>query len=323
VATVQESLNSGDRALADLNHGQPSASTEEDVADVERLQERVDRLTRALIYFHASLVRDRLDRVYLESLDRSNSPFDIRFPAERTSAVVQDELNSLYLEIDDMATMMVDHDHGSALRADLHRIRHAKLRESHLMHERVSKVPIRLAPVNTWLTATLQIKRSLSSLANGTEDLCARAETLKKHKLTLHKLARQLGRLQESRRTDLNPTPSRKELDLSSTTPAAYALYQHFNLSKSSREPNSEALHHPLEQLLQRSDQRSSADLAQILRSARTTSDKTQVSSKNVSNALKTSKEQLDLANMLDHRIAAARHDIEVAQTTTAARYQP
>jgi hypothetical protein len=134
-------LKSDDRALAELNELSLSRSVrQEDALDVDELQGRVDRLTHALHHFRAGAVKDRLDRIYLESLRTAdlaggihNAP-DVSDPPHETA---KEELSSLYEEIDDMVTMVVAHDHGNPLRVALEDIRRAQTQERDAADEKV------------------------------------------------------------------------------------------------------------------------------------------------------------------------------------------
>jgi hypothetical protein len=100
----------------------------------------VEKLTRALQLLRAETVKDRLDRIYLESQSgadsRGDDP-DAQPPTESTLKAAKDDLSSLYAEIDDVATMVVSQEYGSALHVAVREIRQAQLQEKQIVNEQV------------------------------------------------------------------------------------------------------------------------------------------------------------------------------------------
>jgi hypothetical protein len=140
-ATALATLSSDDRTLTELNDITSSARVKKKGApDVEALQNRANRLTHALQLFHAETLRDRLDRIYLESLSTvgiSGHSQDNLDASKITLESVNEDLSSLYAEIDDVETMVVSQAYGSALHASLQSIRRAQMPEIWTMNEKV------------------------------------------------------------------------------------------------------------------------------------------------------------------------------------------
>ena len=147
-AIATELLNADDRALAELNDLVDSSSKSKPSLDVDAVRARAAELTRALRYFRAEAVRDWLDRTYLESLDISNSESNTVNPVSMgtedvcvsaaTLKDVQDDLGSLYTEIDDVMTMLVSQEHGNAIESALRGIQRARREENQNVTEQVS-----------------------------------------------------------------------------------------------------------------------------------------------------------------------------------------
>ena len=144
-AIASATLASQDRTLTDLNDISRSARVyHEGIPDLEALTDRAERLTRALQLFQAEALKDRLDRVYLESLDSvvvSADNYGDPSAAETDLETINEEMSSLYAEIDDVAKMVAVHEHGSTLRALLQSIRQARTQGKRTIDQKVRPFP--------------------------------------------------------------------------------------------------------------------------------------------------------------------------------------
>jgi hypothetical protein len=82
---------------------------------------RIELLSKALVRAQVNALKDRLDRIFLENLHSDTSPADNQ-PEESAASTtlisdLQQDINSLYTEIDDVATMPVEHEHRTRLRS--------------------------------------------------------------------------------------------------------------------------------------------------------------------------------------------------------------
>ena len=148
-AIATELLNADDRTLSELNALVDGSSKLNPTLNIDAVRVRVTELTRALRFFRAEVVRDRLDCMYLESLDISNSDHnttdqdtkvtgDVSVSAT-TLKDVENDLGSLYSEIDDVVTMLVLQDHVNPIESALRRIRSTRQEESWKVTEQVSR----------------------------------------------------------------------------------------------------------------------------------------------------------------------------------------
>ncbi len=139
--TVWAILKSDDHVLAELDELSATASTKpESKLDVDVLQQRVEKLTRALQYFRAEALKDRLDRIYLEALNTADVRGDVHEASGDLPEVVEADLSSLYTEIDDMVTMVVAHEHGDALNTGLQNARRIQMQEKRTASQKVGHV---------------------------------------------------------------------------------------------------------------------------------------------------------------------------------------
>ncbi|KAJ9610385.1 hypothetical protein H2200_005162 [Cladophialophora chaetospira] len=205
-------LNSDDRALAELNELSSSVGlAKESEVDIDALQQRVDKLTDALQHFRAEALKDRLDRVYLDALPTADAQGSGTHSAgDVLTTAIEEDLNSLYAEIDDMVAMVVAHDHRNGLGVALQSIRQSQLREKR--------------------TANEKIYGRLRSLTTTLEDVSIRLETLKHRRYDLHDLQTQLLQFEGG-------IPSRKvsssvavRVDQKDTNTATDALLHHLSL---------------------------------------------------------------------------------------------
>ncbi|KIW65342.1 hypothetical protein PV04_07611 [Phialophora macrospora] len=292
-------LNSDDRALAELNELSLShAVRQEDALDVDELQGRVDRLTHALQHFRAGAVKDRLDRIYLESFHSADLAGDAQNAhdvSEPTHETAKEELNSLYEEIDDMVTMVVAHDHGNALRAALQDFCRAQTQETQAAEEKVYT--------------------RLCSLTEALEGLAARAERLQVQRHNLHELEAQVRLLEanNSPRKDAAKVVTRAESN--DTTPAADALLQHLSLSTHAHKLSEIAdLHTLLDDVTTKFEQQSAQNVAEILDTSALAATRRRVALEKVAEALATDGNHELALRALAESIAVTRAKIEDAQ---------
>lgn len=109
-AIVSETFNSDDRALTDLNDVDVDKPSNTPHFDSLRVQ--AAKLTAALRHFRQQNLKNRLDRIYLESLDPSTYGDDLGDISDASPVEVQTDLGSLYAEIDDVVNMLVSQEHG-------------------------------------------------------------------------------------------------------------------------------------------------------------------------------------------------------------------
>lgn len=113
VATASQRLNADDRALELLHiNDKPDDQVSDWAAGT---MTRVEQLSRALISLRVDPVKNRLDRTYLEHSQKPPEPSSTE-PLEQLKLEVQ----SLYAEIEDVATILVNHEHSARLNTMLH-----------------------------------------------------------------------------------------------------------------------------------------------------------------------------------------------------------
>jgi hypothetical protein len=144
-AVVASVLSADDRALDALNV-LVSASIDSTSLDTAELAQRVTRLTSALQHFRVQALKDRLDATYLRFLEEQGQvgleaegeavPDDSHLTSE-TVREVQNDLTSLYAEIDDVVTMTVRHEHAGPIEAALREIDCAREMEGRRASEKV------------------------------------------------------------------------------------------------------------------------------------------------------------------------------------------
>jgi len=143
-AIVSETFNSDDRALADLNGvdmDKPSITPQ----NVESVRVQTERLIAALRYFRQQALKDRLDRIYLESLDPLTNGDDLSDISDASPVEVQIDLGSLYTEIDDVVSMLVSQEYGTRFDSALKTIERLK---SQADHTRVTQASLSLPQTN-------------------------------------------------------------------------------------------------------------------------------------------------------------------------------
>ncbi|KIW22908.1 uncharacterized protein PV07_11156 [Cladophialophora immunda] len=208
-AVVTELLNSDDRALSELNDLSSSSAKEGCQIDLEALTDRVNKLTRALQYFRTQTVKDRLDLTYLESLSNAEDVSD------GTLDTVQEDLDSLYSEIDDVVGMVVAQEHGNTLHAALQDVRRVRKQDERRLNQRVDG--------------------QLCSLTDAVVHLAKRLESLQSRRLNLHDLDFQLKHLEPSTRSNTKPIVDQAGAESKDIIdPAAKALIHHLGITAGS-----------------------------------------------------------------------------------------
>lgn len=110
-SVVQEKLNADDRTLAQL--AIPALLHELDNPMLKsQSQSMLDAIQRATVLH----LRSHLDRTYLTELS-TPSIETIDSLEQAVLKQAQDDLQSLYIEIEDISAMLIDHEHGRKIRA--------------------------------------------------------------------------------------------------------------------------------------------------------------------------------------------------------------
>ena len=120
-------LNSDDRILEDLNSLSAGRSTTP--LDISQTKKRLEDLTTALHYFQVQKIKDHLDCTYLQSLEKSRDRNPSGEPTLETANDVQQDLGTLYSEIDDVVTMMIAQQYEKPITTALNHIETALERE--------------------------------------------------------------------------------------------------------------------------------------------------------------------------------------------------
>ncbi|KEF51774.1 uncharacterized protein A1O9_12111 [Exophiala aquamarina CBS 119918] len=267
-SVVSQVLNADDRALAKLNdrttrHPNPTIDTGDKV-------QRVTQLASALQYFRVQVVKDRLDYTYLRRLNELSSPEgeeSMRDPAVSSTTVkeIQQDLGSLYDEIDDIVTMAVRHEHTGPIGATLHQIDAAWERQGKAMAE--------------------QVHSRLSTLTESLEQLSSRLETIHSQRTILRNLALRTESLQQQ------PNPPARRLARATRAggasaaetgptdtkaqPALSKLLQHLSLHDTTNPAPSQIPHpHPLPTAIQKQTIRLQTESTQHVSEILTASEK-------------------------------------------------
>ncbi|KIX01604.1 uncharacterized protein Z518_09330 [Rhinocladiella mackenziei CBS 650.93] len=292
---VTEVLNSDDRALAELD--EPPSNTPKVTLDVDAIRDRVARLTAALRYFRTKAIKDSLDRTYLQNLD--GNPGTVQ-PAQEVSAAmikeIQDDLGSLYTEINDVVTMVVAQEYGNPIDATISRL------ERNLQQQ------------NRELTE--QIYRKLSSLTVSLETLSAKLENLQSQRLALHRLSSQTQTLESIILSRPKPSVVRSQAeDAQPSNPAAMALFQHLGLS-TCMDSSTMTLNKQLDNLVAKLERRPREIVEQVVRNAEEAATKRRAVLQDVSKALATNSSHESEVCVLEQRITEARAELQYLGTS-------
>ncbi|KIX99007.1 uncharacterized protein Z520_05468 [Fonsecaea multimorphosa CBS 102226] len=214
-AIVRELLNSDDRVLSELNDLSSSGAPDRCQIDLDALADRVNKLTHALRYFRAKTLKDRLDCAYLETLSATDNSTNAQDVSDGTIDAVQEDLNSLYTEIDDVVGMVVAQQHGNALHEALRSVHRARKQDDRRLNEKVHG--------------------QLSTLTEVVVNLSKGLESLRSRRLGLHELDAHLQHLETTARSHTKPVIGQADAELKDTVnPAAKALCHHFGLTSES-----------------------------------------------------------------------------------------
>ncbi|KAK5050374.1 hypothetical protein LTR84_003655 [Exophiala bonariae] len=262
-SVVASIFNADDRAIDALNV-LVSASVESTSLDTAETALRVSRLTSALQHFRVQALKDRLDSTYLRRLEEQGQVMldpegeavpDESHLASETVSEVQNDLGSLYAEIDDVVTMTVRHEHAGPIEAALREIDCAREMEGRrvgeTIHSQLAFLTDSLEKLSTKLE-TLQVQRT------GLRDLLARTDLLTKHhprKPPPQNPAKSTTTPSSTTTTSDTPVPNQ---------PALSALLQHLSLSL----PAPPLLHTSLQAQTTNLQTQSDAQVAEILAAA-------------------------------------------------------
>lgn len=145
-------LNSDDRALNEMNN--VSAGRSQPTLDLEQTTQRVRQLAAALQHFRVQALKDKLDCTYLESLDDHETGGKEPLSGDistRTVDEVQQDLSSLYAEIDDVVTMTVHNEHSEPIEAAIRQMSSARDLEGAVV---AGEVCIRICIATAFVLAT-------------------------------------------------------------------------------------------------------------------------------------------------------------------------
>lgn len=283
-------LNADDRALAKLNDLTSTGDVKQEVAlDVDSRQSRVDKLIRALQHFQAKAMKDRLDRIYLESIDTAQAVSEHSETVSNGALkAVKEDLNSLYAEIDDVITMVVAHEHGSALQAAFQNIRRLQIQEKQTLSE--------------------QIHGTLISLTEKTTDIAAKIENLQSQRSTLEKLKAKIGDLDSTARSSANEPIIAVRANEQIIRPATRSLLQHLNVPTT---PGSTEIAVRIDDMVRTLEIQSSHNIRQILDiSGRAATDR-RAALESATGALAANERHAIAVRILEQGIAAAQAEME------------
>lgn len=289
-ATVSIALNADDRALAELNDLTLNSDAKQELTiDVDSLQDRADKLIRALRHFRAKAMKDRLDRTYLESLDTTK---DVSGHSETASdgavKVVTEDLNSLYAEIDDVITMVVVQEHGNALQAAFQDVRDLQIQEKQTLSEKIHS--------------------TLLSLTEKTVDIATRIEALQVQRSNFETLKAKIGGFDSTVRSPAHEPIIAARPNDQVIHPATRNLLQHLNVPTTSS--GTDVTVH-LADMVRTLEIQSSENVRQILEISGRAATERRAALEHATGALATN-QQLEIAvHMLEEGIAAAKAEME------------
>ncbi|KAL2444484.1 hypothetical protein ABEF95_016893 [Exophiala dermatitidis] len=313
-AIVAETLNADDRALEGFNEicaAKPNQAAPE--FDIDSLEKRMSELTAALRHFRVQMIKDRLDRTYLETLAReSNLQEDEEAAGSSSTSAqndddeaiaiksLQDDLGSLYPEIDDVATMVVTQAHSRAIDSALRDVQRLDAEERRVRNE--------------------LLYTGLSNMSTTLDDLSSKLENIQSRRLSLDEIrakcqdiradgissATSIGRPRQPTKTDSSGSHRPNGHDA-----ATSALLHHFSLS----EGMDKGINDHIQNLAAKMSRQSADNVDHILRlieAAATRGNKVIQSLENVLGAKSTVGFNLDSEmRRLEERINDAKADIE------------
>ncbi|KAL2444449.1 hypothetical protein ABEF95_016826 [Exophiala dermatitidis] len=307
-AIVAETLNADDRALEEFNEICATKPNQAEI-DIDLLERRVSELTAALRHFRAQLIKDHLDRTYLGTLAQNLQEDDEEAASSSTTTTVQDDdereaiqnlqddLGSLYAEIDDVATMSVTQAHSQAIESALRDLQQLKAEELRMRNEllstRLSNMTTTLDDLSSKLEHLQSRRLSLDEIRVKCQDISARANTISP--------ATSIGRRQPTKADSSGSRPNGHDA-------ATSALLQHFGLSESINTPD-----HQIQNLAAKMSRQSADNVDHILRLVETAATRGNKVIQSLENALG-AKSTVYLNNelrTLEERINDAKADIE------------
>ncbi|KIV84965.1 hypothetical protein PV11_00710 [Exophiala sideris] len=284
-AIITEVLNTDDRVIAELND--LSANSPQITTDTSSTQERLTKLTKALRHFRAQAIKDRLDRTYLESLERldaDDAPLD---DGDTSATDVQGDLGSLYGDIDDVVTMVVSQEHASGIERSLQDISEARERDSQLLNQHVHGM--------------------LSSLTDRIDTLSKGLEGLQSQRVVLEKSSLRFSRLESTSQADRNLDFHTTIGEAQDDHPALDALLEHLGCSL---DP-SLSRYGQMELQVARHAHRADANVAQILKLSQDTPEMTRAALRDIAAALASNSSYTTKVEALQRSIDAAKMDLE------------
>ncbi|KIW20033.1 hypothetical protein PV08_00608 [Exophiala spinifera] len=289
-AIVSETFNSDDRALADLNGvdmDKPSITPQ----NVESVRVQTERLIAALRYFRQQALKDRLDRIYLESLDPLTNGDDLSDISDASPVEVQTDLGSLYTEIDNVVSMLVSQEYGTRFDSALKTIERLKSQADHTRtHDK------------------------LLSMTRYLEHTALRLEKIQEQRLALETLSAEYKKF--SLESQISAQLSAQRPDESRRTvasPALLSLMQHLGVSDSGLNQLGEQI----EKLESKYTNHAHTNVEQTLQISRDAPKSTQSALKDVAIALCSSTSQNQDIEALEQQISSAR--MELANITASA----
>ncbi|KIW97427.1 uncharacterized protein Z519_01011 [Cladophialophora bantiana CBS 173.52] len=294
-AMVTGLLNSDDRVLSEINDLLSSGIQQECPINLDALTDRVNRLTRALQYFRAKTVKDRLDRTYLESLGGTDTASNAQAVAGGTVDAVREDLGSLYSEIDDVVGMVVAQEHGNALHAALQSVRRVRKQDNRRLNE--------------------EVYAKLCSLTETLVNVSKKLENLQSRRLSLHEFDMQLKCFETSARSNAKPVivPAGAE-PKDTVAPAALTLVQHLGLSSGSSDSkisDISAVRGQLDNLTSTLSCQSAGNILRILQLSEQAAAKGRVAVRRASDAVAShDSHEIDVRE-LEGMIAAAKAEME------------
>ncbi|KAK5239838.1 hypothetical protein LTS06_012653, partial [Exophiala xenobiotica] len=259
-----EALNSDDRALAKLND--ISARKPRNTLDTASIRDKASKMTTALHHFRSRSMKDRLDRVYLDSLESFDAA---KSSVDASGAGFEDtksDLRSLYAEIDNVISMVMSQQHANLIEAALLNVQRLREREEQARNERIHD--------------------KLKSLTAVLESICKLLENLQSQRTTLHALSSgfdsTISMVSTTRPKSTSEASQPCNLD---AHPALLALMQHIGLT----DGNSNNLDDAIKRLVSELSQQADSNVLQILQLSQEAPKSSRAALQDISNALTTS----------------------------------
>lgn len=215
-----ERLKSDDRLLDALEASMKSDESLKD-SEVTSQSERVQNLLAALQKAMTSSLRERLDRIYLQGLrgpsDTDQNKLRVESISDDQSTIdaqiqhVKDEIQTLYSEIDDIASMVVQHEHGRPLELALDKLKHEQQTRS--------------------MSKRAQNYQSLLLLTESVDNLATHYEMLNSLRVVIRDISQNSSLLQHHKKTNQNINqPVKSDKNVQPESEALVALLRHLNI---------------------------------------------------------------------------------------------